>query len=94
MHSNCVNEQSGFIVVRSAMSFKWKQIHVWIERMYQFPKSIHSCSMDVSTASHFRFLGTTVTYQNLLQGEIKRRLNSGNACHYSVQNILSSRLLS
>jgi hypothetical protein len=36
----------------------------------------------------------TVTNQNLIQEEIKRRLNSGNACHYSVQNLLSSRLLS
>jgi hypothetical protein len=27
-------------------------------------------------------------------GEIKRRLNSGNACYHSVQNLLSSRLLS
>jgi hypothetical protein len=30
----------------------------------------------------------------LIQEEIKRRLNSGNACYHSVQNILSSRLLS
>jgi hypothetical protein len=28
-----------------------------------------------------------------IQEEIKRRLNSGNACHRSVQNRLSSRLL-
>jgi hypothetical protein len=31
---------------------------------------------------------------NLIQEEIKRRLNSGNACCHSVQNLLSSRLLS
>jgi hypothetical protein len=36
----------------------------------------------------------TVTNQNLTQEEIKRRLNSGNACYHSAQNILSSRLLS
>jgi hypothetical protein len=30
----------------------------------------------------------------LIQEEIKRRLNSGNACYYSVQNLLSSQLLS
>jgi hypothetical protein len=29
-----------------------------------------------------------------MQEEIKSRLNSGNACYYSVQNILSSSLLS
>jgi hypothetical protein len=42
----------------------------------------------------FKYLGTTVTNQNLIQDEIKRRLNSGNACYHSVQNILFSRLLS
>ncbi|PNF15095.1 hypothetical protein B7P43_G15990 [Cryptotermes secundus] len=35
-----------------------------------------------------------ITNQNLIQEEIKRRLNSGNACYHSVQNLLSSRLLS
>jgi hypothetical protein len=30
----------------------------------------------------------------LIQEEIKRRWNSGNACYHSVQNLLSSRLLS
>jgi hypothetical protein len=44
--------------------------------------------------SRFKYLGTTVTNQNLIQEEIKRRLNSGNACYHSVQNLLSSRLLS
>jgi hypothetical protein len=44
--------------------------------------------------SQFKYLGTTVTNQNLIQEEIKRRLNSGNACYHSVQNLLSSQLLS
>jgi hypothetical protein len=35
----------------------------------------------------------TLTYQNLIQEEIKRRLNSGNACYHSFQNLLSSCLL-
>jgi hypothetical protein len=43
--------------------------------------------------SHFKYLGMTVTTQNLIQEVIKRRLNSGNACYHSVQNLLSSRLL-
>jgi ribosomal protein S2 len=43
--------------------------------------------------AQFRYLGTTVTNQNLIQKEIKRRLNSGNACYDSVWNLLSSRLL-
>jgi hypothetical protein len=44
--------------------------------------------------SRFKYLGAIVTNQNLIQVEIKRRLNSGNACYNSVQNLLSSRLLS
>jgi hypothetical protein len=44
--------------------------------------------------SQFEYLETTVTNQNLIQEEIRRRLNSGNACYHSVQNLLSSRLLS
>jgi hypothetical protein len=36
----------------------------------------------------------TVTNQNLIQEEIKRRLNSGKACYQPSQKQLSSRLLS
>jgi hypothetical protein len=35
-----------------------------------------------------------VTNQNLILEEIKRRLDSGNAYYHSVQNLLSSHLLS
>jgi hypothetical protein len=52
-------------------------------------------NQDIQTAnstsehvSQFRYLGT-VTSQNFIQEEIKRRLNSGNACYHSVQNFLS-----
>jgi hypothetical protein len=44
--------------------------------------------------SQFKYFGTTVTNQNLIQEEIKRRLNSGNAYYHSVQNLLSSLLVS
>jgi hypothetical protein len=42
----------------------------------------------------FKYLGTTLTYQNSIQEEIKSRLKSGNACYHSVQDLLSSSLLS
>jgi len=42
----------------------------------------------------FKYLGTTLTNQNSIQEEIKSRLKAGNACYHSVQNIVSSRLLS
>jgi hypothetical protein len=41
--------------------------------------------------AQFRYWETTVINQNLIQEEIKR-LNSGNACYHSVQNLLSSPL--
>jgi hypothetical protein len=44
--------------------------------------------------SQLKYLGTTATNQNMIQEELKRRLNSGNACYHSVQNLLSSCLLS
>jgi hypothetical protein len=44
--------------------------------------------------AQFRYLGTTVTIQNFIQEEIKKSLYSGNACYHSVQNLLSSHLLS
>jgi hypothetical protein len=42
----------------------------------------------------FKYLGATLTDQNCIHEEIRSRLNSGNACYYAVQNLLSSRLLS
>jgi hypothetical protein len=44
--------------------------------------------------AHFRYLRTTITDRNLIQEEMRRKLNSANACYHSVQNILSCCLLS
>ena len=56
-----------------------------------------SVRIDNSTferVEEFKYLGTNLTNQNLIQEEIKSRLRSGNACYHSVQSLLSSRLLS
>jgi len=42
----------------------------------------------------FKYLGTNLTGQNSNAEEIKSRLSSGNACYHSVQEHLSSRMLS
>jgi UDP-galactopyranose mutase len=42
----------------------------------------------------FKYLGTTLTNKNSIQEEIKSRLNSVNVCYRSVQNLVSSSLLS
>jgi len=45
-------------------------------------------------AEEFKYLGTTLTNQNSITEEVKSSMRSGNACYHSVQNHLSSRLLS
>jgi hypothetical protein len=42
----------------------------------------------------FKYLGTKIMYRNSIQEEIKSKFKSGNACYHSVQNLLSSSLLS
>jgi len=41
-----------------------------------------------------QYLETTLTYKNSIRKKIKCRLKTGNACYHSVQNLLSSDLLS
>jgi sorting nexin-29 len=48
----------------------------------------------IERVAEFKYLGATLTDQNSIQEEIKRRLKLGNACYHSVQNHLSSSLLS
>jgi hypothetical protein len=57
----------------------------------------HNIRIDNSSperVEEFKYLGKTLPNQNSIQEEFKSRLKSGNACYYSVQNLLSSRLLS
>jgi len=48
----------------------------------------------IERAEEFKYLGTALTNQISIQEEIKSRMKLGNDCYYSVQNLLSSRLLS
>jgi len=58
---------------------------------------IHSVRIDNNTfemVEEFKYLGTSLTNQNSIAEEIKSRLKSGIACYHSMQNLLSSMLLS
>jgi hypothetical protein len=57
-------------------------------------RNIKITNRSFENVSQFKCLGTTVTNENLIKEEIKKRLNSGNACYHSIQNLLPSRLLS
>jgi sorting nexin-29 len=67
--------------------------------MSRNPNSVQNQNIRIANESFekvekFKYLGTTLTNQNDIRDEIKSRLNSGNACYYSVKNLLSSRLIS
>jgi len=44
--------------------------------------------------TQLQILGDAINNQNDIHDEIKSRFNSGTAYYYSVQNLLSSRLIS
>ena len=57
----------------------------------------HNIKIDNSsfkTTEKSKYMGTTLTYQNSIQEEMKGRLKSRNTCYHSMQNRLSSSLLS
>jgi len=57
----------------------------------------HSVKIDNNSferVDDFKYAGINVTNQTYIQEEIKSRLKSGDACYHSVQNRLSSTLLS
>jgi hypothetical protein len=54
---------------------------------------IHNIKIDnisFERVEQFKYVGTTLTHQNSIQGDNKSRLKPVNACYHSVQNILFS----
>jgi hypothetical protein len=67
--------------------------------MYRHPNSgqnqnIRIANESFESVTKFKYLGTTLTNQNDVHDEIKGRLNSGDACYHSVQNLTFSRFIS
>ena len=62
----------------------------WLGRLLSGYDAVWFCRR----VEEFKYLGTTLTNQNSIQKEIKSSLKLGNACYHSVQNLLSSSLLS
>jgi len=56
--------------------------------------SVKTDNTSIERVEEFKHLETMLTDQNSIQEEIKSRLKLGNACYHSVQNLLSSSLLS
>jgi hypothetical protein len=55
----------------------------------------HNINIDNSSSERveeLKYSRTNLTHHNSIQGEIKSRLTSGNACCHSVQNLVSSSL--
>jgi len=57
-------------------------------------QSVRNDNSTFERVEGFKYLGKILTNQNSILEEIKSRLRSGNDCYHSVQNLLSSRLLS
>jgi hypothetical protein len=56
-------------------------------------QNIRIANEPFENVAKFKYFGTILTNQNDIHDEIKSRLNSGNACYYSVHNHLSSHLI-
>jgi hypothetical protein len=55
-------------------------------------RNMKTANRSFENVVQFKYLGMKVTNQNLIEEEIKEKLDLGNACYHSVRNLLSSPL--
>jgi len=76
------------------------QVHISVHLFMSWDQNAGWChsmkngNRSPERVAKFKYLGTTLTYQNSIEEEVKSRLKSDKACYHSVQNVLSSSLLS
>jgi hypothetical protein len=56
-------------------------------------QNIRIANESFENVAKFKHLGMTLTNKNDIHDEIKSRVNLGNTCYYSVQNLFSSHLI-
>jgi len=96
---NIMESVESFIVARKEIGLEViaeKSIYIVMSRDKNAGQS-HNMKIDNKSfemVKDFKYFGTTLTNQNSSQEEIKSSLKPGNVCYHSVQNLLSSNLLS
>jgi hypothetical protein len=62
-----------------------KTKYMWLSHHQNVGKNrdMKIANRSFENVSQFKYLGTTVTNKNLIQEEVKRRLNSGSACYHN-----------
>jgi hypothetical protein len=56
-------------------------------------QNIRVANESFENVAKFKYVGMKLTNQNDIHDKIRSRLNSGNACYHSDQNLLSSHLI-
>jgi hypothetical protein len=72
-------------------SRRWLMSHHWNAEQNHAIKITNRC---IENVAKLKYLRTTLTNQNCIYEEFKSRLNFWNSCCQSLQNLLSSHLLS